>query len=85
MGAGLKRARAAVRATQLRWWTSGDGLHWWLQVAPGKDEPVGEVKFCTDNSGKAPSWWYAAARGKTVGIYATCRAAKLAVRRAVRG
>lgn len=69
MGAGLKRARAAARATQLRWWTQGtDGLHWWLKAAPG-DEAVGEVKFCTDISGKAAPWWYAA---------------KLAVRRVVR-
>ena len=79
MAEGWKRARDAARATQPKWWTSGnEGTRWWLQV--GFDDPVlGEVG-CVMGMGN----WYARARGNSLGIFESCRAAKLAVRRAVR-
>lgn len=78
MGAGLKRARAAARATQLRWWTEGMRGAFWFLAYSRERMAVGTVCF-------ADRRWEAAVRGKTIGTYPTCRAAKLAVRRAVRG
>ena len=88
MGDGWKRARDAVLATQLRWWTVSDGLHWWLQLQPGA-EVRGEVEYVMKGSENDGWYAYVPARDTCRTLdgtkFASCRAAKLAVRRAVKG
>ena len=94
MAAGLKRARATARATQLRWWTNDNRRSWQL-CAEGSIDAVGEVALALPVDGGAPSSEWEAFHhnamrkgecgSRCLGTYPTCRAAKLAVRRAVRG